>query len=62
MKKLTFDRRALARVFTGLKHYRLALAASLLLAAAVVALTLYVPLLLPRYHSDLRHCKDHSGF
>ena len=45
MKKLTFDRRALARVFTGLKHYRLALAASLLLAAAVVALTLYVPLL-----------------
>ena len=45
MKKLTFDRRALARIFTGLKHYRLALAASLLLAAAVVALTLYVPLL-----------------
>ena len=45
MKKLTFNRRALARVFTGLKHYRLALAASLLLAAAVVALTLYVPLL-----------------
>ncbi|MBO5931047.1 MAG: ABC transporter ATP-binding protein [Clostridia bacterium] len=45
MKKLTFDRRALARVFAGLKHYRLALAASLLLAAAVVALTLYIPLL-----------------
>lgn len=45
MKKLTFDRRALARVFKGLKRYRLALAASLLLAAAVVALTLYVPLL-----------------
>ncbi len=45
MKKLTFDRRALARVFAGLKHYRTALAASLLLAAAVVALTLYIPLL-----------------
>ena len=45
MKKLTFDRRALARVFAGLKYYRLALAASLLLAAAVVALTLYIPLL-----------------
>ena len=45
MKKLTFDRRALARVFAGLKHYRLALAISLLLAAAVVALTLYIPLL-----------------
>ena len=45
MKKLTFDRRALARVFAGLKHYRLALAASLLLAAAIVALTLYIPLL-----------------
>ena len=45
MKKLTFDRRALARVFAGLKHYRLALGASLLLAAAVVALTLYIPLL-----------------
>ena len=45
MKKLTFDRRALTRVFAGLKHYRLALAASLLLAAAVVALTLYIPLL-----------------
>ena len=45
MKKLTFDRRALSRVFAGLKHYRLALAASLLLAAAVVALTLYIPLL-----------------
>ncbi len=45
MKKLTFDRHALARVFAGLKHYRLALAASLGLAAAVVALTLYVPLL-----------------
>ena len=45
MKKLSFDRRALARVFAGLKHYRLALAASLLLAAAVVALSLYIPLL-----------------
>ena len=45
MKKLTLDRRALARVFAGLKHYRLALAASLGLAAAVVALTLYIPLL-----------------
>ena len=45
MKKLTFDRRALARVFAGLKHYRLALASSLLLAAAIVALTLYIPLL-----------------
>ena len=45
MKKLTFDRHALARVFAGLKHYRLALAASLGLAAAVVALTLYIPLL-----------------
>ena len=45
MKKLTFDRRALARVFAGLKHYRLALAASLLLAAAIVGLTLYIPLL-----------------
>ena len=45
MKKLTFDRRALARVFAGLRHYRLALAASLLLAAAIVALTLYIPLL-----------------
>ncbi|MBE6699003.1 MAG: ABC transporter ATP-binding protein [Ruminococcaceae bacterium] len=45
MKKLTFDRRALARVFAGLKHYRLALAASLFLAAALVALTLYIPLL-----------------
>ena len=45
MKKLTFDRRALARVFAGLKHYRLALAISLLLAAAVVVLTLYIPLL-----------------
>ena len=45
MKKLTFDRRALARVFAGLKHYRLALAISLILAAAVVALTLYIPLL-----------------
>ena len=45
MKKLTFDRRALARVFAGLKHYRLALAASLGLAAAIVALTLYIPLL-----------------
>lgn len=45
MKKLTFDRRALSRVFAGLKHYRLALAVSLLLAAAVVALTLYIPLL-----------------
>ena len=48
MKKLTFDRRALARVFAGLKHYRLALAASLLLAAAVVALTLIIPLLTGR--------------
>ena len=45
MKKLTFDRRALARVFAGLKHYRAALVASLLLAAAIVALTLYIPLL-----------------
>ena len=45
MKKLTFDRHALARVFAGLKHYRLALAASLGLAAAIVALTLYIPLL-----------------
>ena len=45
MKKLTFDRRALARVFAGLRHYRLALAASLLLAAAIVGLTLYIPLL-----------------
>ena len=45
MKKLTLDRRALARVFAGLKHYRLALAASLGLAAAVVGLTLYIPLL-----------------
>ena len=45
MKKLTFDRLALARVFAGLKHYRLALAASLLLAAAIVGLTLYIPLL-----------------
>ena len=45
MKKLTFDRRALVRVFAGLKHYRLALAASLLLAAAIVGLTLYIPLL-----------------
>ena len=45
MKKRTFDRRALARVFAGLKHYRLALAVSLLLAAAIVALTLYIPLL-----------------
>ena len=45
MKKLSFDRRALARVFAGLKHYRLALAASLFLAAALVALTLYIPLL-----------------
>ena len=45
MKKLTFDRRALARVFAGLKHYRLALAVSLLLATAIVALTLYIPLL-----------------
>ena len=45
MKKITFDRRALMRVFEGLKHYRLALAASLLFAAAVVALTLYIPLL-----------------
>ena len=45
MKKLSFDRRALVRVFAGLKHYRLALAASLLLAAAVVALSLYIPLL-----------------
>ena len=45
MKKLTLDRRARARVFAGLKHYRLALAASLGLAAAVVALTLYIPLL-----------------
>ena len=45
MKKHTFDRRSLARVFAGLRHYRLALAASLLLAAAIVALTLYIPLL-----------------
>ena len=45
MKKPTLDRRALARVFAGLRHYRLALAASLLLAAAIVALTLYIPLL-----------------
>ena len=45
MKKLTFDRRALVRVFAGLKHYRAALVASLLLAAAIVALTLYIPLL-----------------
>ena len=45
MKKLTFDRRSLSRVFAGLKHYRIALAASLLLAAAIVALTLYIPLL-----------------
>ena len=45
MKKLSFDRRALARVFAGLKHYRIALAASLLLAAATVALSLYIPLL-----------------
>ena len=45
MKKIIFDRRALMRVFAGLKHYRLALAASLLFAAAVVALTLYIPLL-----------------
>ena len=48
MKKLTFDRRALARVFAGLKHYRLALGTSLLLAAAIVGLTLYIPLLTGR--------------
>ena len=45
MKKLSFDRRTASRVLAGLKHYRLALLVSLLLAAAVVALTLYIPLL-----------------
>ncbi len=44
-KKFSFDRRTLARVVAGLRHYRLALCISLLLAAAVVALSLYVPLL-----------------
>ncbi|MBQ9784034.1 MAG: ABC transporter ATP-binding protein [Clostridia bacterium] len=44
-KKHSFDKKTLFRVLKGLKHYRIALACSLLLAAASVALTLIVPLL-----------------
>ncbi len=45
MKKPSFDRRTVGRVIAGLKHYRLALLISLLLAALNVALTLIIPLL-----------------
>ncbi len=45
MKKTSFDRRTIGRVIAGLKHYRIALAVSLLLAALNVALTLIIPLL-----------------
>ncbi len=44
-KKHSFGKKTLSRVLKGLKHYRPALAISLLLAAANVALTLIVPLL-----------------
>ncbi len=48
MKKPSFDRRTVRRVIAGLKHYRLALLISLLLAALNVALTLIIPLLTGR--------------
>ena len=44
-KKYSFDKKTFFRVIKGLKHYRIALACSLLLAAVGVALTLTVPLL-----------------
>ncbi|MBQ9773108.1 MAG: ABC transporter ATP-binding protein [Clostridia bacterium] len=47
-RKMKFDKRTVGRVLRGLKHYRIALAISLLLAAANVALTLAVPLLTGR--------------
>ncbi len=44
-KKHSFDKKTFFRVLKGLKHYRIALVFSLLLAAVGVALTLIVPLL-----------------
>lgn len=44
-KKLRFDKKTIGRVIRGLKHYRIALVCSLLLAAANVAFTLAIPLL-----------------
>ena len=45
MKKMSFDTKTLKRVLRDLKHYRLSLLLSLLLAAINVALTLYIPYL-----------------
>ena len=45
MKKLKFDTKTLTRVLRDLKHHRLSLCFSLLLAAINVALTLYIPYL-----------------
>ncbi len=47
-KKSGIDRRTVARVLRGLKHYRIALLCSLLLATLNVALTLTIPLLTGR--------------
>ncbi len=47
-KKSGIDRRTVARVLRGLKHYRIALLCSLLLATLNVALTLAIPLLTGR--------------
>ena len=44
-KKQGLDMRTVKRVLKDLKHYRIALTVSLLLAAITVALTLYIPLL-----------------
>ncbi len=48
MKKQRFDRSTVARILRDLKHYRPALILSLLLAAATVALNLYIPFLTGR--------------
>ncbi len=48
MKKQKFDRGTIARILHDLKHYRPALLISLLLAAATVALNLYIPFLTGR--------------
>lgn len=44
-KKQGLDMRTIKRVLKDLKHYRIALVVSLVLAAVTVALTLYIPLL-----------------